>query len=126
MAAIVYSVSQIIKGRGDRLTTEKIAKGAINYAPTTGWLPMVSDPLVEIMGMPGLRMNKYGPPGRATDGIIPVPPAIPTMNRMLHLPGAVLGSFNGIDRQEASALSSIPIVGNMYGFSALFNYLKDN
>lgn len=126
MAAIVYSVSQIIKGRGDRLTTEKIAKGAINYAPTTGWLPMVSDPLVEIMGLPGFRMNKYGPPGRATDGIIPVPPAIPTMNRMLHLPGAVLGSFNGIDRQEASALSSIPIVGNMYGFSALFNYLKDN
>jgi len=126
VAAIVYATSQIIKGRGDRLTPERIAKGAINYAPTTGWLPMVSDPLVEIMGMPGLRMNKYGPPGRATDGIIPVPPAIPTMNRMLHLPGAALGSFNGIDRQEASALSSIPIVGNMYGFSALFNYLKDN
>lgn len=126
VAAIVYSVSQIIKGRGDRLTTEKIAKGAINYAPTTGWLPMVSDPLAEIMNLPELRINQYGPPGRATDGIIPVPPAIPTMNRMLHIPGAVLFSFNGIDREEASALSSIPIVGNMYGFSALFNYLKDN
>ena len=126
VAGIVYSVSETIKGRGDDLTPEKIAKGAINYAPTTGWLPMVTDPLAEIMGMPELRMNKYGPPGRATDGIIPVPPAIPTMNRMLHLPGAALGSLNGVDRNEASSLSSIPIIGNMYGFSALFNYMKNN
>jgi hypothetical protein len=87
---------------------------------------MVTDPLAEIMGMPELRMNKYGPPGRATDGIIPVPPAIPTMNRMMHIPGAALGSFNGIDRNEAVALSSLPIIGNTYGFSALFNYVKDN
>lgn len=125
VAGIVYSVSQTVKGKGDELTPEKIAKGAINYAPTSGWLPMVTDPLAEIMGMPELRMNKYGPPGRATDGIIPTPPMIPTMNRMLHLPGAAIGAFNGIDRNEAASLSSLPIVGNMYGFSAMFNYLKD-
>lgn len=126
IAGIIYSVSETMKGRGDDLTPERIAKGAINYAPTTGWMPMVTDPLAEIMGMPELRMNKFGPPGRATDGIIPVPPAIPTMNRMLHIPGAALGSLNGIDRNEASALSSLPIIGNTYGFSALFNYIKEN
>jgi hypothetical protein len=126
VAGMVYATSETIKGRGDELTLEKIAKGAISYAPTTGWMPMITDPVAEIMGMPELRMNKYGPPGRATDGIIPVPPAIPTMNRMLHIPGAALGAFNGVDRNEASALSALPIVGNTYGFSALFNYLKDN
>jgi len=126
IAGIIYSISETIKGRGGDLTPEKIAKGAINYAPTTGWMPMVTDPLAEIMGMPELKMNKYGPPGRATDGIIPVPPAIPTMNRMMHIPGAALGSFNGIDRNEAVALSSLPVIGNTYGFSALFNYVKDN
>lgn len=126
IAGIIYSTSETIKGRGGDLTPEKIAKGAINYAPTTGWMPMVTDPLAEIMGMPELKMNKYGPPGRATDGIIPVPPAIPTMNRMMHIPGAALGSFNGMDRNEAVALSSLPIIGNTYGFSALFNYVKDN
>lgn len=127
IAGLIYSVSQIVRGRGDGLTTERIAKGAINYAPTTGWLPMVSDPLMEIMGFPEARMNKYGPPGRATDGIIPTPPVIPTLNRMTHLPGAVLGTLDGdIDRNEASSLASIPIIGNTYGFSAMFNYLKDN
>ena len=125
VAGLIYSTSETIKGRGDDLTMEKIAKGAINYAPTTGWMPMVTDPLAEIMGMPELKMNKFGPPGRATDGIIPVPPAIPTLNRMLHIPGAALGSLNGMNRNEASALSSIPIIGNTYGFSAMFNYIKD-
>lgn len=126
VAAIVYSVSETIKGRGGDLDSAKIAKGALNYAPTTGWLPMATDPLAEIMGMPELRMNKYGPPGRATDGIIPVPPAIPTLNRMFHLPGAVMGLYDGLDRNEVSALTSIPIIGNTYGFSALFNYLRDD
>lgn len=125
VAGIIYSVSETIKGRGDQLNSKKIAKGAINYAPTTGWMPMITDPMAEIMGMPELRMNKYGPPGRATDGIIPVPPAIPTLNRMLHLPGAALGSLNGVDRSEAASLSSIPIIGNTYGFSAMFNHLKE-
>jgi hypothetical protein len=126
VAGIIYSVSETVKGRGDNLTPEKIAKGAINYAPTSGWMPMITDPLAEIMGMPELRMNKYGPPGRATDGIIPTPPMIPTLNRMAHLPGAALGVFDGVDRNEASALSSLPIVGNTYGFSALFNYMKEH
>lgn len=126
IAGIIYSVSETMKGRGDDLTPEKIAKGAINYSPTTGWMPMVTDPLAEIMGMPELRMNKYGPPGRATDGIIPTPPAIPTLNRLFHVPGAALGVYDGVDRNEASALSAIPIVGNTYGFSALFNYMKSN
>lgn len=126
IAGIIYSVSETIKGRGDELSPSKIAKGAINYSPTTGWMPMVTDPLAEIMGLEGLKMNKYGPPGRATDGIIPVPPAIPTLNRVLHLPGAAIGSLDGVDRNEASSLAATPIVGSMYGFSALFNYMKDN
>lgn len=125
IAGMVYAVSETIKGRGDDLSVEKITKGAINYAPTTGWLPMVTDPVAEIMGMPELRMNKFGPPGRATDGIIPTPPMIPTMNRLLHLPGAVLGAHNGLDRNEISSLSAIPIIGNTYGFSYMFNALKD-
>lgn len=126
VAGLIYSVSETVKGRGGDLTTEKIAKGAINYAPTTGWMPMVTDPLAEIMGLEDFKMNKYGPPGRATDGIIPTPPIIPTLNRLAHLPGAALGSLNGVDRNEASALSATPIVGSMYGWSALFNYMKSN
>ena len=125
VAGAVFSVSETVKGRGDDLTTSKIAKGAISYSPTSGWLPMATDPLAEIMGLPELRMSKYGPPGRATDGIIPTPPVIPTLNRIGHIPGAAIGALNGVDRGEAVALSSIPIIGSMYGFSALFNHLKD-
>lgn len=126
VAGMIYSISETVKGRGGDLSTEKIAKGAINYSPTTGWMPMVTDPLAEIMGLEDFKMNKYGPPGRATDGIIPTPPVIPTLNRLAHLPGAVLGSLDGVDRNEASALSATPIVGSMYGWSALFNYMKSN
>jgi hypothetical protein len=126
IAGLVYATSQIVKGNGDELTMEKITKGAISYAPTTGWLPMATDPLAEILGMPGLRMNKYGPPGRATDGIIPVPPMIPTLNRIAHIPSSLIKSLDGVDKQEAAALAATPIVGSAYGFSALFNYLKDN
>lgn len=126
IAGLIYATTQIVKGNGEDLTMDKIAKGAINYAPTTGWLPMVTDPLAEILGMPDLKINKYGPPGRATDGIIPVPPMIPTLNRIAHIPSSLIKSVDGVDKQEAAALSATPIVGSAYGFSALFNYLKDN
>lgn len=126
VAAIIYSVMETVKGRGHTLDTEKIAKGAINYSPTTGWMPMATDPLAEIMGLQSLKLNKYGPPGRATEGILPTPPVLPTLNRIGHLPGAILGAVDGVDRNEASAYSAIPILGSTYGFSALFNYMKEN
>lgn len=127
IAGLVYSTNETIKGRGDKLTPERIAKGALNYAPTTGWLPMMTDPIAEITGFDALKMNQYGPPGRATDGIIPVPPVIPTMNRIMHIPGAVFHTLTGdMDKQDISALSSIPIVGSAYGFSAGFNQLRDH
>lgn len=126
VAGIIYATSETVKGRGGDLTPERIAKGSLNYAPMTGWLPMAVDPIAEVMGMPELRMNQYGPPGRASEGIIPVPPAIPTLNRIAHIPGAAIGALNGVDRQEAVALSATPIIGNTYGFSALFNTLKDS
>jgi len=126
-AGVIYSTTQTVKGRGDKLTPESIAKGALNYSPTTGWLPMAIDPLAEIMGLEELKLNRYGPPGRATEGIIPLPPMIPTLNRVAHIPGSLLGlDGDRLDKNDIDAYAATPIIGSTYGFSAAFTALKNN
>lgn len=123
-AGTVFMAKQIINGRGDDMDAEKIIKGAFGLSNMTGFIPMWTDPLASMLGMDDLKFSQYGRSGVDT-GIIAVPPAIPTLNRMLHAPGA-LNPFGDMSHNERiRTMQAMPLIGNLYGFSALFNAMKE-
>ncbi len=88
---------------------------------------MWTDPVASMFGLDEARFNQYGARGVST-GVLPVPAAIPTLNKMAHIPAAVIHAlpFGGdFKDSDISALKTIPIVGSAYGFSAMFNAMKD-
>lgn len=123
-AGLAYEARQLINGRTDRISAEDAFKGALGMSNMTGWVPMLTDPVAQIVGLNDLRFNQYGRHDVNT-GIIPLPPSIPTLNRMAQLPAAVnpLSDLSGNERIRI--MQATPIVGNLYGFSALFNAMKD-
>lgn len=122
-AGLVYTGRQIINGR-DIPSAADMAKGAFGMSNMTGWFPMFADPVAAMLGMNDLRFNQYGRHSAST-GIVAVPPAIPTLNRMLHIPGALnpVGDMAWNDRIRA--LQAAPIIGNAVGFTAIFNAMKN-
>lgn len=126
-AGLAYTAKEAISGKGSdsKLSPLDIAKGAFNMSNMTGWIPMWTDPLAEMLGMNSLKFNSYGNRG-ASEGILSLPPVVPTINRMAHLPGAVLHTLTGnMTNDDLYALQATPIIGNLYGFNAMFNALKN-
>jgi hypothetical protein len=124
-AAAVYSARQTINGRTDRLTMSDIAKGAFGYSNFTGWIPMWSDPLAAMLGMDSLRMGGYTPL-YGQNQILAIPAAFTTIDRQLQLPGAIKNTILnlGPSSSDLNALTAIPLIGNAYGFSLMFNALR--
>lgn len=123
-AGLAYEAKQLINGRTERISGEDALRGALGMSNMTGWVPMLTDPAAAILGMNDLRFNQYGR-HQIDSGIIAMPPAIPTLNKMAHLPGAVNPWADLSDNERIRIMQSTPIVGNLYGFSALFNSMKD-
>lgn len=122
-AAAAYTVRQVINGREDNLTWDKIAKGAFGYSNMTGWIPMWTDPLAGMLGMDSLAFGAYG--GKV-DIVAPLV-GIETLNRMLRIPGAAMSAADlSLTNGEINALSATPLIGNLYGFSLMFNMMKDS
>lgn len=121
-AGIAYTVKQIINNKGVP-TAEEAARGAFGMSNMTGWFPMFADPVASILGMEDYRFDQYGRHSAQT-GIIDVPPAIPTLNRMLHIPGALnpIGDMSKNDRIRS--LQAAPLIGNAVGFTAIWNAMK--
>ena len=122
-AGLAYTVKQIINGKGVP-EAEAVAKGAFGMSNMTGWFPMFADPVAAMLGMNDFRFNQYGRHSVDT-GIIATPAVIPTLNRMAHIPGAVnpVGDMSRNDRIRA--LQAAPLVGNAFGFTAIFNAMKE-
>lgn len=121
-ASAAYIVRQVINGKEENLTWDKIAKGAFGYSSITGWIPMWTDPLAGMLGMDSLAFGAYG--GKV-DVVSPLV-GIETLNRMLRIPGAVASAADlSLTNSEINALSSTPLIGNLYGFSLLFNMMKE-
>jgi len=122
-AGLVYAGRQVINGK-DVPSAAEMAKGAFGMSNMTGWFPMFADPIAAMLGMNDMRFNQYGRHSAST-GIVSVPPAIPTLNRMLHIPGALnpVGDMAWNDRIRA--LQAAPIIGNAVGFTAIFNAMKN-
>lgn len=126
-AGLTYVVKESISGKGSdaKLSPAEIAKGAFNLSNMTGWIPMWTDPLAEMLGMNSLKFNHYGNRG-ASEGILSLPPMFSTLNRMAHIPGAVLHTVTGnATNDDWYAFQAMPIIGNLYGFNAMFNALKN-
>lgn len=125
-AAAAYSAQQALKGNTENLDAEHIAKGAFMLSNMTGWIPQWSDPLMSMLGMDNLRFNHYGAVGVGGD-VIGTPPVLPTLNRISHIPEAGIDVLTGQARNEdIYALQATPIIGNLYGFSFMFNEMKDS
>ena len=133
-AGLAYTAKQAINANTDRLNSVDIMKGAFSLSNMTGIIPMMSDPLAEMLGLRDLKFHNYA---RGVDaGIIGVPAAFPTLNRMAHIPGAILnfdGYVEGNDprapgvwsNSDIRAMQATPIIGNLYGFTAMFNAMKN-
>lgn len=125
-AGTVYTVGQAIKGNTQNLDAEHIMKGAFMLSNMTGFIPQWSDPVMSMLGMDNLRFNHYGAMGVGGD-VIGIPPALTQVNRIAHIPEAAVGVATGNYRNEdIQALQATPIIGNLYGFSYMFNAMKDN
>lgn len=122
-AATAYSLKQVINGREENLSFEKIAKGAFGYSNMTGWIPMWTDPLAGMLGMDALKVGGYG---RATS-VISTPAAIGTIDRMIQAPAAAAKAvlpFADLDSGDINALMATPLIGNAFGFAYIFNAMK--
>lgn len=120
-AGIVFSAKQLANGNTDRLNPRDIALGAMSMGNMTGWFPMLSDPIMSVLGQDNLRFSQYGPTGAST-GVFDVPPVFPTFNRMAHIPKAVVQVVTGNGtKSDVSALKATPIIGNAVGMSNVWN-----
>jgi hypothetical protein len=123
-AGTAYAMKQALAGNTENASDPiKVAKGAFGMSNMTGWIPMWSDPIANMLGINSLKFNEYA---RGIDNnVMAVPAALTTLNRMANIPGAVQHMLRGeYSNNDVRALQSTPIIGNAYGFTALFNSLK--
>lgn len=123
-AGTVYTAKQALAGRTDNLEASDIAKGAFGMSNMAGWIPMWTDPLAGMLGLDSLKFNEYS---RGIDNnIVSAPAAFTTMNRMANIPGAVGNVLTGdYTNNDVRALQTTPIIGNLYGFTYMFNAMKN-
>lgn len=126
-AGVVYTAAQASKGKADDLDALSIMKGAFGLSNLTGVIPMFTDPVASMLGQDDWRFNQYGTRGGYGGDIISTPAPLPTLNRVAHVPesAAYLLTGNG-DIGDVSALQATPLIGNLYGFSYMFNAMKDS
>jgi hypothetical protein len=120
-AAMFSSVKQVINGRSENLTPTKIVSSALGMGNMTGWFPMLADPAAAVLGY---DISAYGRHG-IDQGVISTPPMIPTLNKMAHIVGAINPTSDLSHNERIRAMQATPLVGNLYGFSAMFNAMKD-
>ncbi len=126
-AGAAYAAKQVINGNTDNLDPYSIALGAFSMSNMTGWVTMWTDPAAELLGFENARFSQYGAHG-VDSGIITTPAALPTLNKLLHVPAAIgdaINPFAEFTNGDISALKTVPIAGNAYGISLILNSLRD-
>lgn len=124
-AGVAYSARQVVAGRPDNLTPEKIAAGAFNYSNMTGWLPMWADPVGGALGLDSSQSRN------GVGSVVSIPASFGVMERLAQLPASmarVTGRQFGIgeyDNNDLRNLMAFPIAGQMFGMQALLNMGRD-
>lgn len=126
-AGAAYTVKQAINGNTDNLTPGKIAREAFGLSNMTGWIPMWTDPLAGMLGMDSYKLSSYGSHG--STAVFSVPAALTTMDRLVQAPGSLIKMLNPfVEAQNSDVrnLQVLPIIGNAYGFTMMFNAMKED
>lgn len=111
-AGVAVAVFDAIDGN-DR-SPEELASAAFNYSNMTGFIPMVVDPVLTMLGMEDSRFNQYGPYTDLT------PPMFKVLNDQRRIPGAIFDTLTGnADYYDKQALKAIPYAGTFF-FSRAF------
>lgn len=114
-AGTVGMAKEVIKGRYENLDAAEFARQGFTMANITGWVPLVSDPLMRMIGADNLTFNPYG-------DILRQPPAHEIVSRTLGSPAGLLGILDGdISGSDKADLRFLPLIGNWYGTTALLN-----
>jgi hypothetical protein len=101
------AVRDAIDGR--ERSTSDLAKAAFGYSNMTGWVPMVYDPMMTMVGLEDLRINQYGPHSETTL------PALDWANRALRLPGAAADKLTGQDDwHDRQSLRALPYANTVF------------
>lgn len=125
-AATMYTAKQYVNGNSERVTPENVFKGAVGMANFSSPVVMITDPLAAVLGMDALRFNTYTRPGTVGAQVLPSVPAYDTLERMVHVPHSIFSVMSGnYEKSDVTALQAIPIIGNAYGMTAIFNGMKD-
>ena len=100
---------------------EELVRAAFGYSNITGWIPMVSDPLVSMLGMPELRANQFG----AYSSPLEIP-TVSTINNLARAGGGVWNVLHGKDNwTDRQAMRQLPFVrlaesaGRLAGFELI-------
>ena len=123
-AGLAYYAKQVLNN-SNRTDFESIAQGAFALSNTTGWIPMFSDPLAELLGLDALKISPYASSRGMTGGVLAPPAMLTTMNRMWGIPKAIARTASDtMSKSDIYALQATPILGNMLGMTAMFNGIK--
>lgn len=116
-AGTVGMAKQVIAGRYENLNVQEFARQGFTMANITGWVPLISDPLMRIIGADNLTFNPYG-------DVLRSPPATEIVSKTLQSPSGLLGLLDGdVSASDRSKLRFLPLIGNWYGTTALLNRL---
>lgn len=127
-ASLAYAGKQVVNGKDENLTTERIVQGALGWSPMLSPVMMAADPLAYMIGadkIPGspLPFNewRYG-----HQGLIGLPPGVAAMNQLGNLPRVPLDLLegDGLDRESINALKSVPF-GRSYPMVPIMEALEE-
>ncbi len=117
-AAVAIMVRDAVDGR--ERSAGEIARAAIGYSNFTGWVPLLADPALSMVGLEDYRFNQFGPYAEPFD-----PPVLDYLNRTSRVAGAVVDTVTGdADRHDRDALRALPFA-NLYGVSRMLDIATD-
>lgn len=100
-AGLAVYTRDVIDGR--ERTSAEFAKAAFGYSNMTGWVPMVFDPTMSMLGLENMRFNQYNPNASFT------PPSVDWAERAWRLPGAAVDKLTGSgDYADDQSLRALP------------------
>lgn len=90
---------------GKELSERDQAMRAIGYSNMLGWVPMVVDPTMTMLGLDEYRMQRYG---RYWETTVPI---VETANKLWRAPGAAINAVQGdMNGDDKAALLAIPFL----------------
>lgn len=107
-AMVAINIRDAVDGR--ERSQEDRALAAFGYNNMTGWIPMVFDPAMTILGLDDQRINPFGPYASV------IPPVFSQADNLRRAGGAVLSMLRGekTTYQDRQAWKAVPFMGTYF------------